>query len=75
MLYVNPLKTRVFGPKIEFRDENASFTPQNSELFWQEPTPYPIAIPFGQRPLVPELGSPTRCLSPREGRNIRKKLP
>ena len=33
MLYVNPLKTRVFGPKIEFRDENASFTPQNSELF------------------------------------------
>ena len=33
MLYVNPLKTRVFGPKIEFLDEYASFTPQNSELF------------------------------------------
>ena len=32
MLYVNPLKTRVFGPKIEFRDEYASFTPQNSEF-------------------------------------------
>ena len=32
-IYTSPLKTRVFDPKIEFRDEYASFTLRNSELF------------------------------------------
>ena len=48
--------------RLERRDEGLEIN--------GEPTPNPIAFPFGQRPLVPELCSPTRCLSQREGKML-----